>query len=64
MEKGTGKHAPIVAMAANAFEEDRCKCLETSKDSRPRRTQILKMQLPVGNHFRPCACLLAAIPGQ
>jgi hypothetical protein len=38
--------------------------LETSKDSRPRRTQILKMQLRVGNHFPPCACLLAAIPGQ
>jgi CheY-like chemotaxis protein len=57
MEKGTGKHAPIVAMAANAFEEDRCKCLETSKDSRPRRHANLENAIASWKSFPPVRLL-------
>jgi len=31
-EKVTGKHLPIIALTANAFEEDKKKCLETGMD--------------------------------
>ncbi len=32
MERGTGRHVAIVAMTANAFEEDRGKCIEAGMD--------------------------------
>jgi|SRR6267378_2584393 len=56
MEKGAGKHAPMKKTAASVWKQARI----------PARggTQIFKIQLRVGNHFRPCACLRAAIPGQ
>jgi CheY-like chemotaxis protein len=57
MEKGAGKHAPIVVMTANAFEEDRCKCLETSKDSRLRRHANLENAIARWKSFPPVRLL-------
>lgn len=46
-EKVTGKHLPIIAMTALAFEEDRKRCLEVGMDgyvSKPiRREELIKV---------------------